>query len=57
MNFQDEFTTADKKNKEPEKEKDKTVITVEAYALGKQLDNLSNIIERLRQSIRGMKNG
>lgn len=42
MNFVDTYTTEDIKGKDPIKEKDKLVLSNDAYALGKLLECLIN---------------
>lgn len=44
------YTTQDKKQKNPEEEKDKTIITTEAYALREAIENLTQTLDKLRIS-------
>lgn len=46
MGFKDTYTSTEKK------EKDKKIISNDAYALGDAIQELANTIERLRLSIR-----
>lgn len=52
MNFKDEYTTKEKKDKDATgKEKDKTELTADAFAFGKILDELKEEINKLRFSM------
>ena len=51
MNFIDNYTTAELKAKEPEKEKDKTEVSNDAFAIGEIIDILIKKIEHARVSL------
>ena len=51
MNFIDNYTTAELKAKEPEKEKEKTILSNDAFAIGEIIDALIKKIEHARTSL------
>ena len=48
MRFNDKFTTKEKLNKDPEKEKDKTELSNDAHALGELIELLTEKINEVR---------
>lgn len=47
MAFREKYTTDELKKKEPEKEKDKTVVSPDTYALCETLEDLRFFISRM----------
>lgn len=49
MYFKDKYTNQNLKTKDPNKEKDKTELSVDAYALGELLDKLNVLLDKARR--------
>lgn len=50
MNFNEKYTTAEKKAEAPEKEEGKMELSNDGYCIGGLLEELINKIEKLRKS-------
>lgn len=51
MRFHEKYTTKEKKAKEPEKERDKTELGTDAYAVAELLESLYFKIEQIRRKL------
>ena len=50
MKFQDKYTTAQKKQESPDKEKNKTELSADAFSIGDIIQELINKLEKMRVS-------
>lgn len=50
MNFNEKYTTQEKKTGNPEGEKDKSILSNDAFAIGDTISDLINKLEIIRRS-------